>query len=246
MVVEKVRLDVLLVERGLAQSRAKAQALIRGGQVFSGEHRLERPGHPCPADIELVVREGLRYVSRGGAKLEGALAALGVEVLGRVCADIGAATGGFTDCLLQHGALRVYAVDVGENQLDAALRTDPRVVVMERTNARHLTRDSFPEPVELAVVDASFIGVEKLLPALGAVLPRDAALLALVKPQFQAGPAAAARARGVIRDETLRSELIASAREAFAEHGFHVLDGVDSSVLGPKGNREHFLLARRA
>ncbi|HEY8945870.1 MAG TPA: TlyA family RNA methyltransferase [Polyangiaceae bacterium] len=243
--LERRRLDVLLLERGLAETRAKAQALLLAGRVYSGEQRLEKAGQLVSIDIELCVREGPRYVSRGGTKLEGALRALRVEVHDRVCADIGASTGGFTDCLLQHGARRVYAVDVGERLLAQKLLADSRVVVMDKTNARFLDATSFPEPIELAVVDASFIGVEKLLSALAAILPPDAALLALIKPQFQAGRAEAARHRGVIRDPALRARLIEEARNEFEAHGFSVIAGVDSELEGPKGNLEHFLFATR-
>jgi 23S rRNA (cytidine1920-2'-O)/16S rRNA (cytidine1409-2'-O)-methyltransferase len=236
---------VLLLERGLAETRAKAQALLLAGRVYSGEQRLEKAGQLVPIDIELRVREGPRYVSRGGTKLEGALRALSVDVRDRVCADIGASTGGFTDCLLQHGARRVYAVDVGERQLAEKLLADPRVIVKDKTNARFLDATSFPEPIQLAVVDASFIGVEKLLPALAAVLRPDGLLLALIKPQFQAGRAEAARHRGVIRDPALRARLIEEARADFESHGFSVHAGADSELEGPKGNLEHFLLASR-
>jgi 23S rRNA (cytidine1920-2'-O)/16S rRNA (cytidine1409-2'-O)-methyltransferase len=243
--VEKLRLDLVLVDRGLADSRAKAQALILAGRVFSGEQRLEKAGQLVVRDVELRVSEGARYVSRGGVKLEGALAALGVPVADRVCADIGASTGGFTDCLLQFGAKRVYAVDVGEKQLAAELAGDPRVVVMDRTNARFLGAGSFPEHIELAVVDASFIGIGKLLPALAALLPTSAELLALIKPQFEAGRTEAARAQGVIRDPALRARLIDEARGAVTSHGFTVRGGADSVLAGPKGNLEHFLWAVR-
>ncbi|MCE7894797.1 MAG: TlyA family RNA methyltransferase, partial [Sorangiineae bacterium PRO1] len=196
----KLRADVALVERALAASRTQAQALILAGRVFSGERRVEKAGELLADDAELQVRGAPRFVSRGGDKLEGALTELAVDVADQVVLDIGASTGGFTDCVLQHGASRVYAVDVGHGQLAQKLRADPRVVVMERTNARHLSAASFPEPIGLVVVDASFIGIEKLMPAISAILPRAGRLLALVKPQFEAGRDAARRARGVIRD----------------------------------------------
>jgi 23S rRNA (cytidine1920-2'-O)/16S rRNA (cytidine1409-2'-O)-methyltransferase len=242
---ERVRLDVLLVERNLVSSRSKAQALIRAGQVFSDDQRLDRPGHLCSPDLPLTLRGELRYVSRGGVKLEGALRAFQLATTDLTCADIGASTGGFTDCLLQHGARRVFAVDVGEGQLAPKLRADARVVVLDRTNARHLTRESFSEAIDLAVVDASFIGVEKLLPALERILPPSARLLALIKPQFQAGPSIATETRGVIRDPALRAQLIATATSAFQDHHFDVLGGADSVLDGPRGNREHFVLAKR-
>lgn len=245
MTTKRRRVDVLLVERGLAPTRAKAQALLLAGQVFSAEQRIDKAGQLLALDAELRVQGGERFVSRGGHKLEGALEALGLSVKDRIAADIGASTGGFSDCLLQRGATKVYAVDVGEHQLAQRLRDDPRVVVMDRTNARHLEASAFAEPLELAVVDASFIGIEKLLPALARILPPQAQLLALVKPQFEAGKRDAARNKGVIRDPELRARLIESARQSVSEHGFELVAGVDSSLAGPKGNVEYFVLARR-
>jgi 23S rRNA (cytidine1920-2'-O)/16S rRNA (cytidine1409-2'-O)-methyltransferase len=242
----KVRADLLLVERGLVPSRAKAQALLLAGQVWSGNERVEKAGQLLATDAPLRVAEPERFVSRGGYKLEGALKGLGVDVQGRVCVDVGASTGGFTDCLLQHGAAKVYAVDVGENQLAAKLRADARVVVFDRTNARYLEPSLFAEAIELAVVDASFIGIEMLLPALARILPVGKSLLALIKPQFQAGKREAARARGVIRDPALRGALIEQALARVAEHGFEIVAGRDSELAGPKGNVEYFVLARRS
>jgi 23S rRNA (cytidine1920-2'-O)/16S rRNA (cytidine1409-2'-O)-methyltransferase len=239
------RADQLLVERGLAESRARAQALLIAGCVFSGEQRVDKPGALLPADAPLLVRGGARFVSRGGDKLEGALRALSVEVAGRVCADIGASTGGFTDCLLQHGARLVYAIDVGHGQLAQKLRTDARVVVRERTNARFLEASDFDEPIELVVVDASFIGLDKLLPAIARVLAPGGRLLALVKPQFEAGREEARRARGVIRDPEVRQAAIGRAREATLARGFELLSECASCLPGPKGNLEHFLYAER-
>lgn len=242
----KIRADLLLVERGLVASRAKAQALLLAGQVFSGTERVEKAGQLLPSDAPLRVVEPERFVSRGGYKLEGALKALAVDVAGRVCVDVGASTGGFTDCLLQSGARKVYAVDVGENQLAQRLRDDARVVVLDRTNARYLEMTHFAEPLEVAVVDASFIGIEKLLPSLARILPLGASLLALIKPQFEAGRREATRARGVIRDAALRAQLIEQARARVAEHGFDLLGGADSALPGPKGNVEYFVYARRS
>jgi 23S rRNA (cytidine1920-2'-O)/16S rRNA (cytidine1409-2'-O)-methyltransferase len=242
----KIRADVLLVERGLVPSRAKAQALLLAGQVWSGTQRVDKAGQLLPCDAPLRLASEERFVSRGGYKLEGALKALGCDASGRVCVDVGASTGGFSDCLLQAGAAKVYAVDVGENQLAERVRNDPRVVVLDRTNARYLEPSHFAEALELAVVDASFIGIDKLLPALARILPAGAVLLALIKPQFEAGKRDAARARGVIRDPALRAELIEQARTRIAEHGFELVGGVDSALAGPKGNVEYFALARRA
>lgn len=242
---EKRRADVLLVEQGLAPTRSKAQALILAGQIYAGDQRVDKAGTLIAADAPLRVVAAPRFVSRGGDKLEGALTTLAVEVAGLVCADVGASTGGFTDCLLQRGARRVYAVDVGYGQLASKLASDPRVVAMDRTNARYLTAASFPEAIELAVVDASFISLGKLLPALRALLGEGARLLALVKPQFEAGRKEAGRGHGVIKDPEVRLRTIADARTRIEEHGFQLEDGCDSALAGPKGNLEHFLLARR-
>lgn len=241
----KIRADALLVEQGLAPTRAQAQALILAGRIFLGEERVDKAGTRLPADAVLVLRGGQQYVSRGGDKLAGALAALSVVPAGRVAVDVGASTGGFTDCLLQQGARRVYAVDVGHGQLATKLRDDPRVVVMERTNARHLTAATFPEPIELVVVDASFISLDKLVGAIGAFVAPGGYLLALVKPQFEAGRAEASRGKGVIRDPVAREAAIGRARAAIIAAGFTVQGEHDSSVHGPKGNVERFLLAVR-
>jgi 23S rRNA (cytidine1920-2'-O)/16S rRNA (cytidine1409-2'-O)-methyltransferase len=241
----KVRADSLLVARGLATSRAQAQALIMAGEVSSAERRVDKPGAFLPPDAPLHVASRSRFVSRGGDKLEFALAALGVEVAGRVCLDIGASTGGFTDCLLQRGAARVYAVDVGYGHLADKLRRDPRVDVRERVNARDLRPEDFAEPPDLVVVDASFIGIGKLLGAIARVTRDGGELCALVKPQFEAGREAACRGRGVIRDEATRLGAIAEARQQIAGAGFVIVGEVDSAVHGAKGNVERFIHARR-
>jgi 23S rRNA (cytidine1920-2'-O)/16S rRNA (cytidine1409-2'-O)-methyltransferase len=244
--VKKTRADVRLVELGLADSRTKAQAAILAGQVFLGARRIDKSGESVSEDAVLRVTQGERYCSRGGLKLEGALADLSVAPAGLVAVDVGASTGGFTDCLLQHGAARVYAVDVGRGQLAEKLRRDPRVVVMDRTNARHLTSDSFPEPIRLTVVDASFIGLDKLLPAIAAFSPPGARLLALIKPQFEVGKAEATRSRGVIRDPQVRQAAVMRALGDLAHHGFRLLGDCPCRVPGPQGNVEHFALAERA
>ena len=228
------------------ESRTRAQARILAGQVFWGERRIEKAGDPVPEDAALRVTELERYCSRGGRKLEGALSDLSVVVEGLVAVDVGASTGGFSDCLLQHGALRVYAVDVGHGQLAEKLRQDPRVLIMDRTNARHLTRDSFPEPIALTVVDASFISLEKLLPAIAGFLPSGGRLLALIKPQFEVGREEATRSRGVVSDEGVRDEAVARALASVAAAGFTLLGNCVCRVPGPQGNVEHFVLARRA
>lgn len=241
----KQRVDLLLVERGLAPSRSQAQALVMAGRVFVGEQRVDKAGQVLAADSALDVRGTERFVSRGGTKLEGALAALDLDVYGRVALDVGASTGGFTDCLLQHGATKVYAVDVGTGLLADKLRRDARVVVMEGVNARHLDRDAFADAIELVVVDASFIGIDKLVPAIAAVLAPGAQLLAMVKPQFEAGRAEVKRGKGVIRDPAVRDAAIAKARTAIVDAGFRVVTECDSKLAGPKGNVERFVLAVR-
>lgn len=243
--VLKARLDTLLVERGLAPTRSVAVGCILAGRVYSGERRLDKPGTSVSRDIPLSVRELPRYVSRGGVKLEGALQDLAVDPRDKVWLDIGASTGGFTDCLLQHGALRVYAVDVGRGQLAEKLRQDPRVISREGTNARHLGAADFPEPVAGIVLDASFIGLGKLLPAVSAVLAPGGELLALIKPQFEAGVELASEHRGVIRDPELRRRIIGDVLVELSQAGFELIGSCDSRLPGPKGNLEHFVHARR-
>jgi 23S rRNA (cytidine1920-2'-O)/16S rRNA (cytidine1409-2'-O)-methyltransferase len=233
------------VELGLVESRTRAQARILAGQVFLDSRRIEKAGDQVPEDALLRVTELERYCSRGGRKLEGALQDLAVDVRGAVAVDVGASTGGFTDCLLQHGAARVYAVDVGHGQLAEKLRQDARVTIMDRTNARHLRPDSFPEAIALTVVDASFISLDKLLPAIAGFMPPGTRLLALIKPQFEVGRAEATRVRGVVSDEAMRGEAVASALAAVAEAGFELLGDCRCRVPGPQGNVEHFVLASR-
>ncbi|WP_438016770.1 TlyA family RNA methyltransferase [Sorangium sp. So ce315] len=247
--MSRVRADALLVARKLVGSRTEAQALIMAGKITSGPRRIDKPGTLLPEDAELHVAAGPRFVSRGGDKLEHALAAFeahGLDVAGKTCVDVGASTGGFTDCLLQRGAARVFAVDVGYGQLASKLRADPRVVVRDRVNARELQRDDFDGPIDLVVVDASFISIARLIDAIARLLRPSGDLVALVKPQFEAGREAAARGRGVIRDEATRLAAIAEARQAIEAAGFSVVGEVDSAVRGPKGNVEHFVHARRA
>jgi 23S rRNA (cytidine1920-2'-O)/16S rRNA (cytidine1409-2'-O)-methyltransferase len=223
-----------------------AQALILAGKVFLGERRIDKAGTEVAADAAVTVQESERFASRGGLKLLGALEALDCDVNGATCADVGASTGGFSDCLLQRGARRVYAIDVGNGQLAHKLATDPRVVVMDRTNARHLEREHFPEPLDLVVVDASFISLEKLLPAIASWLDPGTRLLAMVKPQFEVGREEARRQRGVIRDQAVRGAAIERVLECVRASGFEVRGGVDSTLPGPKGNVEYFVLAQRA
>ena len=242
------RVDVVLCNMGLAPSRARAQALVMAGEVFMGDVRVEKPGSLVSTDAELRVTARRRFVSRGGDKLEGALVAFAPTfdtLEGRAALDVGASTGGFTDCLLQRGARKVYAVDVGYGQLDAKLRSDPRVVVRERTNARSLEPTDFADVIDLVVVDASFIGLEKLTPAIARVLRPGGDLVALVKPQFEAGKEEAKRGRGVIRDERAREAAIETARVAIRASSLEIVAEIDSSVAGPKGNVERFVHARR-
>jgi len=233
----KVRADVLLVTRGLAESRSQAQRLILAGQVRAGGQLVPKPAVLLSADTPLEVLRGPRFVSRGGEKLLAALEAFPVTVADKVCADVGASTGGFTDCLLQHGAAKVYAIDVGKGILHWKLRNDPRVVVMESTNARHV--EALPEPIALATVDASFISLKVLLPVMRGWFDKEGGdVVALVKPQFEAGRKEAARGRGVIRDPAVHRRVLAEVLAFAQEHGYRVRGLKRSPVLGPKGNVE--------
>jgi 23S rRNA (cytidine1920-2'-O)/16S rRNA (cytidine1409-2'-O)-methyltransferase len=238
----KRRVDTLLVDRGLAESRAKAQALVLAGQVRSGEKPVPKPGLLIEETLPLEVQERARYVSRGGDKLEHALHAFNLDVTGLTAADIGSSTGGFTDCLLQHGATRVYAIDVGKAQLDYRLRNDARVVVMEETNVRSL--ESLPEPVDLVVIDVSFISLRLVLPVVTAWSPR-AAIIALFKPQFEANKGETPRG-GVIRDPQLHANLIGRFAAWCTQNAFRILDLTASPILGAEGNREFLFWLRPA
>lgn len=239
------RLDQLLVERGLASSRAKAQALVMAGLVYSGERRLVKAGETLAEDVPLEVRgAAARYVSRGGEKLAAGLDAFAIDPRGLVALDIGASTGGFTDVLLQRGAARVYAVDVGYGQLDARLRADPRVIVRERTNARHLSAAEVPEPVDLVVCDASFISLRLVLPAALRLARPGAALVALIKPQFEAGRREVGKG-GVVRDPAVHERVCTEIRAWLESEGWTVLGVVASPLTGPAGNREFLTGARR-
>ncbi|HEX7006785.1 MAG TPA: TlyA family RNA methyltransferase [Alphaproteobacteria bacterium] len=242
----KTRLDQALVERGLAESRTKAQALVMAGLVFSGERRLDKPGQQISVHTPLEVRgQDHPWVSRGGVKLARGLDDFAIDVTGAVGLDIGASTGGFTDVLLARGARRVYAVDVGHGQLAWKLRTDPRVVVLERTNARHLTRALIPEPVDIVVCDASFIGLETVLPAALALAAPGAHLVALIKPQFEVGPGQVGKG-GVVRDPALHAAVTARiAAWLGSRPGWTVLGVTESPIVGPEGNKEFLIAARR-
>lgn len=234
------RLDVELVRRGLAESRVRAQQLIAAGQVLVAEVVVDKAGQKVREGEAIRVRgETLRYVSRGGLKLDAAFDSWPVQVQGRVCADLGASTGGFTDCLLQRGAAKVYAVDVGYGQLAWKVRTDPRVVVMERVNARHL--DTLPEPVSLLVGDLSFISLRLILPAVARLLAPGGEAVLLVKPQFEVGPERVGRG-GAVRDACARSEAVAGVCAAAEAAGFGVRGERESPILGLKSGNVEFLV----
>ena len=242
----KVRVDQLLVTRGLAPTRAKAQALVLAGKVYVGEMRIDKAGAILAEDANVVVRgDDHAYVSRGGVKLAGALDTFAVDPSGKRCIDLGASTGGFTDCLLQRGAASVAAVDVGYGQLAHKLRVDPRVLVLERTNARTLEPDAVGGEADLVVVDASFIGLGKLTDAIARCTKPGGELVALVKPQFEVGRAEASRGKGVVKDPEVRARAIAAAVKEVEEAGFTILATCDSSIEGPKGNREAFVHAKK-
>jgi 23S rRNA (cytidine1920-2'-O)/16S rRNA (cytidine1409-2'-O)-methyltransferase len=242
--MKKIRLDLLLVERGLAESRSLAQRLVMAGQVrVNGETVLRSAANFSP-DVRLEVEPGPRYVSRGGEKLEAALQSFEVAVGGRICADVGASTGGFTDCLLQHGAAKVYAIDVGQGVLDWKLRNDRRVVVMETTNARYIER--LPQAVELITVDASFISLKVLLPVMknwffsgiNGTPTLKGVLIALVKPQFEAGRQQVGRGKGVIRDPAIHRQVLLDVLGFARQQGYVVRGLIRSPLTGPKGNVE--------
>ena len=243
----KRRLDQLLIDRGLVESRAKAQALVLAGKVFSGERRLDKPGTPLPEDTALEVRgQDHPWVSRGGVKLAHALDHFRLSPKGLVCLDIGASTGGFTDVLLAHGAAKVHAVDVGHGQLAWKLRQDPRVVVHEKTNARFLTADQVPDPIGALVCDASFIGLGVVLPAPLALCAPGAWAVALIKPQFEVGPGAVGKG-GVVREPAQHRAVVARVAAWFGDQaGWSVVGTTESPITGPEGNREFLIAARKA
>ena len=243
--MSKTRLDVALVERGLAETRAAAQRLVMAGLVFTGERRLDKPGHAVAADLPLEVRgQPHPYVSRGGLKLERGLDHFAIPVAGRVALDVGSSTGGFTDLLLQRGAAKVYAVDVGTNQLAWKLRQDPRVVSMERTNMRDVTRAEIAEPVDLVVCDASFIGLRTVLPAALALAAPGAHLVALIKPQFEVGRGRVGKG-GIVRDPDLHREVCDTIVDWLGQQpGWQVLGLADSPIEGADGNREFLVTAQ--
>lgn len=235
--MRKERADKVVASRGLAESRQKAQALIMAGLVFSEGQRIEKPGQKIGMDQEISLKESIPFVSRGGLKLLEALEAFSVSVQGKTAADLGASTGGFTDCLLQRGAKRVYAVDVNISQIDWRLRRDERVICIEK-NARYLRRDDFEEPVDVVTIDLSFISVLKVLPAVKEFLG-GGCLLSLIKPQFEAGKTQVGK-KGVIKDPAVHEEVLAWFIEEAHKMGFTLKSLIKSSIRGQKGNREFF------
>ena len=242
----KKRVDQLLVDRGLVDSRARAQALVMAGLVFSAERRLDKPGQMVAEEAAIELRgQDHPWVSRGGLKLAKAIESFPLDPRGLVALDLGASTGGFTDVLLTHGAAKVYAVDVGQGQLAWKLRQDPRVVVRERTNARHLTTAEVPEPIDLVVCDASFIGLEVILPAALALTKPQAWLVALIKPQFEVGKGRVGKG-GVVRDPELHAEVCRRIEDWLAAQvGWRVLGIVESPITGPEGNKEFLIVGRK-
>ncbi|MGH9430908.1 MAG: TlyA family RNA methyltransferase [Terriglobia bacterium] len=239
----KVRLDRLLVDLGVAESRPRAQALILAGQVLADGQKLEKCGALVRADAEVrILGESLRYVSRGGLKLEGALQAFHIDPSGKTCLDVGASTGGFTDCLLQRGASKVVAIDAGTNQLDWKIRNDARVQVFEKTNARYLRPDLLGETFDLVTMDVSFISATLVLPVLPPLIHAASMLLALVKPQFEVGRGQVGKG-GVVRDPALHQQAIDRVSQKVKELGFERMSTVPSAILGASGNREFFLHA---
>ena len=242
----KTRLDVLLVERGFVESRQKAQAVIMSGSVFVAGQRVDKPGTSVPNEADIEVRgHVLRYVSRGGLKLEKAMKSFPLTLEKKICADIGASTGGFTDCMLQNGAVKVYSVDVGYGQLDWKLRNDPRVICMERTNARYLTHEEIPDELDFASIDVSFISLKLIFPALYGLLRDGGEIACLIKPQFEAGREKVGK-KGVVRDPAVHLEVLQNFLVHAKESGFTVVDVTYSPIRGPEGNIEYLGYLRKA
>lgn len=242
--MSKQRIDKVMVERNLVESRARAQALILAGQVLVREQRIDKPGQLIDADAEIRIKGGtLRYASRGGLKLEAALREFHIAPDGRQCLDVGASTGGFTDCLLQHGADRVWAIDVGHNQIVWRLRQDPRVTVVEGVNARNLTSDLFPVLFQLATIDVSFISLGKILPAVKSCLTPDADCIALIKPQFEVGKGEVGRG-GIVTDPEQHKRVLREITQAAIESRFQPAGVIESPILGAEGNREFLMHLR--
>lgn len=241
----KERIDKLMVERGLVESRTRAQALILAGQVLVREQRVDKPGQLFDPDAEIRIKgETLRYAGRGGLKLEAALREFDIDPGGKNCLDVGASTGGFTDCLLQHGAARVWAIDVGHNQLVWRLRQDPRVVVLEGVNARNLNPAQFPVQFDLATIDVSFISLTKILPAVRPCLTEAADCIALIKPQFEAGKGEVGRG-GIVTDPATHRRVLHEIKDAALAFGFRPIGLIESPILGAEGNREFLMHFKR-
>ena len=235
---KKTRLDLFIVKKGLAPTRQRARALIMAGKVLVDHQPAEKPGILVHEEDDVTLKgTDIGYVSRGGLKLEKALQLLDTDIAGFTCLDVGASTGGFTDCLLQHGAIRVYAVDVGYGQLAWKLRQDPRVVVMERTNIRHMPIDDLPQPVDLVTIDVSFISLKIVVPAVLKFMKEDARILALIKPQFEVGKGLVGKG-GVVRDPTLHSKVVEDLTAYFSHRDLATEFVIPSPILGPKGNKE--------
>lgn len=234
---KKERLDKLLVDRGLVETRSKAQALILAGQVFSGEQRMDKPGVTIASDAPLSLKEVMPYVSRGGLKLAAALDHFQISVAGKTCLDIGASTGGFTDCLLQRGAVRVVALDVGHGQLAWKIRQDERVEVREHINARFLAPEDFSEKFDLTVCDVSFISLKLILPVIPPLLKNNAEVIALIKPQFEVGRDEVGKG-GIVRDQTAQLRVVEEIKSCANSLGFQTVGTIDSPILGADGNHE--------
>ncbi|MFA5103834.1 MAG: TlyA family RNA methyltransferase [Candidatus Margulisiibacteriota bacterium] len=237
----KIRLDQLLVEKGFFESRTRAQSAIMAGQILVDEQKIDKAGTLINEDSKIrILGEKLKYVSRGGLKLEKALDEFGIDPINQICLDIGASTGGFTDCLLQRGAEKVYAIDVGYGQLDLKIRNDPKVVVIERTNARYLRPQDIPDKASLAVIDVSFISLSKILPAVFDLLAGDGQVAALVKPQFEAGRDKVGKG-GIVKDEQARKDVLAKVIKEAESIGFKFIASCDSPISGADGNKEFLI-----
>ena len=243
--IEKKRLDSLIFELGLAESREKAKAVIMAGSVYVENQKSDKPGTMLPVTAKIEVRGEMPYVSRGGLKLEKAIASFPISLRGKVCMDIGASTGGFTDCMLQNGAAKVYAIDVGYGQLAWKLRTDERVVNLERTNVRYLTKEQVPEPVDFFSVDVSFISLCLVLPVAREFMEENAQAVCLIKPQFEAGRGKVGK-KGVVRDQAVHAEVIEKICDFVLSHGFSVLGLTFSPVKGPEGNIEYLIYLQKS
>jgi 23S rRNA (cytidine1920-2'-O)/16S rRNA (cytidine1409-2'-O)-methyltransferase len=240
-VSKKVRLDVMLIEKGLVSSRQRGRALIMAGKVFVNDQQIDKPAVLIAKDDDIVLKgTDIPYVSRGGLKLEEALKSFKIKVDGLVCLDVGASTGGFTDCLLQHGASCIFAVDVGYGQLDWKLRQDPRVVIIERTNIRNMPADTLPQLVDLVTIDVSFISLKIVVPSIIKFLKQNSRIIALIKPQFEVGKGKVGKG-GVVRDSDLHNEVIKDLTEFFNKTGLKCDSVISSPILGHKGNKEFFI-----